>query len=232
MGEGIVSCHPVAAVGHGNVANVQGGDYRALRAQHSGRGDENHGGATWIFRKVCRLVHCSQYAYLKLTSASSFRAKQYSYRLNQWGVAAFTESPGTRPDGSSLPPLLDAYTIHSNSMDSGYVSALASNYEKGVSNIRNDILASTVRVEAEDCDAGTVYSQEGSITGDKLDIYKSELVDGLVEQIRKLQTTPEILERIFKELPLLLKQFALRLGQPGSSKAERDVMYFVHKYRQ
>jgi len=117
-------------------------------------------------------------------------------------------------------------------MDSGYVSALASNYEKGVSNIRNDILASTVRVEAEDCDAGTVYSQEGSITGDKLDIYKSELVDGLVEQIGKLQTTPEILERIFKELPLLLKQFALRLGQPGSSKAERDVMYFVHKYRQ
>ncbi|KAM7224237.1 hypothetical protein V8F06_000018 [Rhypophila decipiens] len=49
--------------------------------------------------------------------------------------------------------------------------------------------------------------------------------------MRQFRSEPETLEKVFEALPLLLRSFALQLGQPGSSKAQRDVMYFVHKYR-
>jgi len=141
------------------------------------------------------------------------------------------ESLPVLPDVGAL-PLADVYTVHGNSMDSGYVSALVSGYQKDTLGSRMEILETAESSEVESCDATTVYSDEGSISGAELDVYKSELVDSLVEQVRKVGLGSESLEVIFEDLPSHMKAFALRLGQPGSSKAERDVMYFVHKYRQ
>ena len=141
------------------------------------------------------------------------------------------------PDGlpsqhevGALPPA-DAYTVHGNSMDSGYVSALASGCQKDALIRQDDIPETTEPTDVEACEVATLYSDEGSISGAELTAYKSELVDHLAEQVRKLGMVPETLETIFEDLPSLMKAFALKLGQPGSTKAERDVMYFVHKHR-
>jgi hypothetical protein len=126
--------------------------------------------------------------------------------------------------------LMNSHTVHGPATDSGYASA--SLCQKSVANVHDADLNSSTLVATETCDAGTVYSGEGSISGDpELDAYQSELVDDLVNKMREFETEPETLASIFEQLPLRLKCFALRLGQPGSSKAERDVMYFVHKYR-
>jgi hypothetical protein len=90
---------------------------------------------------------------------------------------------------------------------------------------------SATTVTTDDYDAKTMYSAEGSLGGMGLDRYKSELVDDLVNKMCQFEAEPETLEKVFEMLPLLLKSFALRLGQSGSSKAQRDVMYFVHKSR-
>ncbi|KAK4448373.1 hypothetical protein QBC34DRAFT_327770 [Podospora aff. communis PSN243] len=87
-------------------------------------------------------------------------------------------------------------------------------------------------LKLEKLDVRAVYSDEGSVNGAELDTYKVELVDNLVKNVRLVQAEPEALEGIFVELPSLLKAFALTLGQPGSTKIERDVMYFIHKYRE
>ncbi|KAK4125965.1 hypothetical protein N657DRAFT_678983 [Parathielavia appendiculata] len=113
----------------------------------------------------------------------------------------------------------DAFTVHGESMDSGYPSAFASAGRQKES------------VREGNGDARTVYSDEGSIDGAELDAYKRELVDDLVNEARRLEAEPEALEKVFDAMPPLLKPFALALGQFGSTQAQRDVMYFVHKYR-
>jgi len=84
---------------------------------------------------------------------------------------------------------------------------------------------------ADPCDTATIYSDEGSIQGAELDTYKSELADNLANKVRQLGADAEALEGLVETLPSLFKAFALRLGQPGSTKTQKDVMYFVYKYR-
>jgi hypothetical protein len=117
-------------------------------------------------------------------------------------------------------PLGGAFT------DSGYASASAPLCEKSVEETRKD------DPKQEELDTRTVYSDEGSINGAELDTYKAELVDNLVKNVRLFQAESEVLEDIFAGLPSLLKAFALSLGQPGSTKVQKDVMYFIHKYRE
>lgn len=52
-----------------------------------------------------------------------------------------------------------------------------------------------------------------------------------MNRVRHLEADPETLESIFEAMPTLMKSLVLGLGRPGSTKAQRDVMYFVHKYR-
>lgn len=124
--------------------------------------------------------------------------------------------------------LLDAFTVYGASMDSGYVSACQ---QKDADPAQDDQSKPVMSVEAADCDARTVYSDEGSIGRAELDTYKSELVDDLVNHVRALDAEPEVLERVFGAMPELMRSFALTLGQSGSTQAQRDVMYFVHRYR-
>jgi len=130
------------------------------------------------------------------------------------------------------PPIFDAYTPHGHSVDSGYASALASCHQKSGDGSQIEILESIEGAEIETETAETVYSDEGSVTGTELEGYKSDLVDNLVEHSRGLGADPEQLALIFQQLPSWIKALALKLGQLGSTKTERDVMYFLHRYRQ
>ncbi|KAK0751264.1 hypothetical protein B0T18DRAFT_319853 [Schizothecium vesticola] len=138
------------------------------------------------------------------------------------------QGPNGKFDGNAEFPT-DTYTVNGASVDSGYVSAIASGLHSSGSMADPGSMAP---VAEEEFDAQTVYSDGASINGQELEVYKAELVDNLVREVRKLDASPDALERIFDALPALIKSFALQLGQPGSTKEQRDVMYFVHKYRQ
>lgn len=137
------------------------------------------------------------------------------------------------PAGSDVwsVPLMDAHTIHGASMDSGYATASVRECQNGTLDTQDGDSKVLTSIEVGECDGKTVYSDEGSIAGAELDTYKVELVDNLVNWVRQLEPGPETLESICEVMPMLMKSFALRLGQPGSTKTERDVMYFIHKYR-
>ncbi|KAH7175958.1 hypothetical protein EDB81DRAFT_615971, partial [Dactylonectria macrodidyma] len=84
----------------------------------------------------------------------------------------------------------------------------------------------------EDADnTATVYSIAWSVPEDELDTYKSELSEAILKNLRRHVPDVELLGTLATVLPPLLRSFALRLGCPGSSKAEKEVMYFVHKHR-
>ncbi|KAK3379222.1 hypothetical protein B0T24DRAFT_694793 [Lasiosphaeria ovina] len=92
-------------------------------------------------------------------------------------------TPEAERDAAAPLPAVDAYTVHGNSVDSGYVSALAPGSRKGALDSAQDGILQTIETtELAACDTETVYSNEGSVTGEELDAYKSELVDSLVGQ--------------------------------------------------
>jgi hypothetical protein len=124
-----------------------------------------------------------------------------------------------------------SYTVAGNSMDSGYASGVALAGQKDDTHQQDTSLESDLTVIKE-WDTRTMYSDEGSISGADVTIYKVELVDNLVAKVRELGAGEESLDRMLEALPSLLKALALKLGQPGSSKSQRDVMYFIHRYRQ
>lgn len=80
-------------------------------------------------------------------------------------------------------------------------------------------------------DNRTVYSDDSSITGFKYEGYISEFADNLFSKFRDEKVDQQTMERILSILTELLKAFALKLGHNASSQMQRDVMYFVHRYR-
>ena len=121
----------------------------------------------------------------------------------------------------SMPRVPDLQTVHGGLTDSGYASACLAAYH----------LDTGPPTLVDQSEVRTIYSDEGSIEGTELDAYKMELADSLASKVRQLGQDPKTLRRLSEILPALLKAFALRLGQPRSTKNQRDVMYFVHKYR-
>lgn len=136
-----------------------------------------------------------------------------------------------RPDAGGV-PFTCAHTTKGVFTDSGYASALASVCQKSALGGQGDSSKLTTLAAPEELDARTIYSDEGSIHGAELDTYKVELVDNLVNRVRQFEPGPDSLESVFEAMPSLMRAFALELGRPGSTKVQRDVMYFVHKYRQ
>ena len=124
----------------------------------------------------------------------------------------------------------DFRVVHGTHTDSGYASA-CNPLCRGSAGGELNTSKLVTTAEADESDARTVYSEEGSLGSIELDTYKSDLVSDLVNKMSQFKAKPEELEKGFDALPQLLQSFALRLGQSGSSKAERDVMYFVHKHR-
>ena len=123
--------------------------------------------------------------------------------------------------------------MHDASVDFGYASAFATASQKALSTSRLQQTNINFMTTPDDRDDAETVCSDGSLSVDEADLadYKAELVDDLASKVRKLDASPDALERMFAALPSLMRSFALKLGQPGSIQAERDVMYFVHKYR-
>ncbi|KAK4452767.1 hypothetical protein QBC34DRAFT_345840 [Podospora aff. communis PSN243] len=61
--------------------------------------------------------------------------------------------------------------------------------------------------------------------------FAEALADFVASETAKSDKAPQSVEILRCSLPRLLRAFALRLGCVGSSKTEREVMFFVHKHR-
>ncbi|KAK3386037.1 hypothetical protein B0H63DRAFT_523362 [Podospora didyma] len=136
--------------------------------------------------------------------------------------ALHREDPLRMSSDALYRPMPNAQTVHESSTDSGYLSALATGSDAQQTEKHES------RAVVEEWDIETVYSDPGSTGDPDLNVYKLELVDSLVHQVTRLDASPETLERVFEVLPSLLKSLALKLGQPGSTKAQRDVIYFLY----
>jgi hypothetical protein len=84
----------------------------------------------------------------------------------------------------------------------------------------------------EDDDTHTLYSDTSSVALVTKKVYLSELADNLFGKVNSKLLDDSTMERICSGLPKLLKSFALKIGHDAPSQMHRDVMYFVHKYRQ
>lgn len=67
-------------------------------------------------------------------------------------------------------------------------------------------------IHEDQSDNQTVYSDDGSIDGDILNVCKTELADSLANHILQLEVGQEGYANITRKLPPLLKAFALRIG--------------------
>ncbi|KAJ4183440.1 hypothetical protein NW759_017083 [Fusarium solani] len=119
--------------------------------------------------------------------------------------------------------------------DSGYASLGKDTTPTSVGNLTskeqpNEFDSSRLSDHDED-DTATVYSAAASIPEDDMETYKSELSEAIIKAVRPHVSDAEQLESLKSSFPALLQSFALRLGCPGSSKAEMEIMYFVHKHR-
>lgn len=86
-------------------------------------------------------------------------------------------------------------------------------------------------MESKDDDEKTIHSEMSSISEPVKENYIAELAEDIARATRPFQPNKDVLERISKALPLLLKAFALSLGHASSSQMHRDVMVFLHKHR-
>lgn len=76
-------------------------------------------------------------------------------------------------------PLMDAHTTHVASMDSGYATASVPACQRSSVGTQDDNPKLPASTAIDECDARTVYSDQGSIVGGELDTYKVELVNNL-----------------------------------------------------
>ncbi|KAK3333464.1 hypothetical protein B0T19DRAFT_354755 [Cercophora scortea] len=112
--------------------------------------------------------------------------------------------------------------------DSGYESM-----KRGASNFHEEDLGLAQEhesVEIDFDDQATIYSVASTALNDE-DTFKTEFAETLLDRICPPDLDAELVSSRSTILPSLLRAFALRLGCPGSNKAEREVMYFVHKHR-
>ncbi|PYH64695.1 Pfs domain protein [Aspergillus vadensis CBS 113365] len=74
-------------------------------------------------------------------------------------------------------------------------------------------------------DTKSIYTTESSISPSDKQIYISELVNDLFRKAQYDQDTRNLRERIHGVLPQLLKAFAMKFGQLGSTPIHRDIMW-------
>jgi hypothetical protein len=80
-------------------------------------------------------------------------------------------------------------------------------------------------------DAQSIYTAGPSISPSKQQNFISELADDLFNKVCLDENAHPGLERIHSILPRLLKAFAMRFGQFGSTQMHRDVMIFIRRHR-
>jgi len=109
--------------------------------------------------------------------------------------------------------------------DSGYASLSRPNEPK----------ACDENATADMEDANTIYSMTQSVTEDDMEMYTTHFAEALADYVASEAQEdiqdPRLMQTLGHSLPRLLRAFALRLGYSGSSKAEREVMFFIDKYK-
>ncbi|KAL4806038.1 nucleoside phosphorylase domain-containing protein [Aspergillus unguis] len=80
-------------------------------------------------------------------------------------------------------------------------------------------------------DTESIYSAGPGISPSDKQSYISELVNDLFRKVQYDQDDQHIPERIHGILPRLLKAFAMRFGQFGSTQIHRDIMVFIRRHR-
>lgn len=110
--------------------------------------------------------------------------------------------------------------------DSGYASLARVPQLQVQEGFQDDVLADVG-------DSAAVYSAENSDLDDGMGMYTSQFAKALADLVyseTRLSDRADLVQAIERSLPKLLRAFSLRLGCPGSSMAERKVMYFVFKH--
>jgi hypothetical protein len=112
--------------------------------------------------------------------------------------------------------------------DSGYASLGRAAEPQAKEDVIND-------VPNDSEDSATVYSVANSVSQDDTEIYTSQFAEALADFVSSAtQSAGEdaaLVQAVVASLPELLRAFSLRLGCAGSTEAEREVMYFIHKHR-
>lgn len=81
-------------------------------------------------------------------------------------------------------------------------------------------------------DTESIYTAGPSISSLNQQNYISELADDLFSKVRFDQSAHHFPERIHCILPRLLKAFAMRFCQFGSTQMHRDIMVFIRRHRE
>lgn len=80
-------------------------------------------------------------------------------------------------------------------------------------------------------DAQSIYTAGPSLSPFKQQNFISELAEDLFNKVCLDENAHQAAERIHSILPRLLKAFAMRFGQFGSTQMHRDVMIFIRQHR-
>jgi hypothetical protein len=81
-------------------------------------------------------------------------------------------------------------------------------------------------------DTETVYSDVSSLIDQKVDSYASALAGDIIKRLKVEDLDSSATEILCSALPRLLRAFATKLGYEAPSQTHRDVMFFIHKYRE
>ena len=137
-------------------------------------------------------------------------------------------TPTLKSKGNDPPP---AAASNIAATDSGYASLGRPSKVKTPEDVPQDYTSAGSEV---DC-ATTVYSLAQSVSEDDVEMYTLQFAESLADfvasETAKGSEDPQLVEGLARSLPRLLRAFALRLGCEGSSKTEREVMFFIHKHR-
>ncbi|TPR11848.1 Fungal specific transcription factor domain family protein [Aspergillus niger] len=91
--------------------------------------------------------------------------------------------------------------------------------------------ASPRKAEDYSEDTESIYTARSGISPSDKESYISELVNDLFRKVQYDQDAQNLPERIHGILPQLLKAFAMRFGQFGSTQIHRDIMVFIRRHR-
>lgn len=92
--------------------------------------------------------------------------------------------------------------------------------------------ASPRKAEDYSEDTESIYTARSGISPSDKESYISELVNDLFRKVQYDQDAQNLPERIHGILPQLLKAFAMRFGQFGSTQIHRDIMVFIRRHRE
>lgn len=158
-----------------------------------------------------------------------------------------TKSSGTGADISSLKLQSELHAIESydrkpqvaqepaetvaesrSFVDSGYAS------EEKKTSKSDDPTRPTQAYRPTEDDTGSIYSDRSSVASGFRDMYIAEIAADILEHIpaEVISSEDDSIEKLYGQLPRLLKGFAIELASMSKTQESRDAMVFISKYRQ